>query len=485
MTRMSDAIVITSRSEKIKDPFVLRVHEHARQRGVPLELVRILGAIRLVCRNSDVDQYDNDIHTLITEEDTRHIRQFLRQSQFSDAEMNDWFEQAENLGYRATSDGVWHPEDDVTMCERCEDVVLIDEAGAVVTARNGSISNSREQNWCESCRNNHTFYCEQSDQTYSLSNFSCDQTTWGNTICGEWANYNDWYCNDEGEWSEDSPEDEEEDEFGIPDYHGADRNWSCHTATKSLRPFYGFELEVEFDSSVRRKEFYDSEVKCDEWCAERDGSLSDDYGLEIITRPIALDELREPGNLLEKITLALKDYDAGDGGQGYGVHITSNVNRFTYDHQQRIVDLIVDMKPLSEFIARRAQTDYYVYKKDGNKHDAVAPRDNGSFEFRIFRSTVDFAMLMSYVEYLEAAFEWTFDPAREFTGPLAMSLFRRWFLQQPEKFPYLTKRFAPITKEIQICASQSSNQPVQRLPKLGFVPALLQTLTAQGSRTAA
>ena len=196
-----------------------------------------------------------------------------------------------------------------------------------------------------------------------------------------------------------------------------------------------------------------------ELTAERDGSLDDEEGLEVISRPFSLAELRQHRNPLQlAMALAEERYDvASPCPGGYGVHVTTNAQRLTLDHRARLVDATYDMRALTEFVAgRKCDQDYYNYRnklsRDASKYSAINERSDGSFEFRVFRGTADWQVLLSYVEYVDALTEWTRNPGNPTRGPVGQALFRAW-VHATGRYPTFSRRFTTtLTKEELACA---------------------------------
>ena len=126
----------------------------------------------------------------------------------------------------------------------------------------------------------------------------------------------------------------------------------------------------------------------------------------------------------------------------------------------RLVDATYDMRALTEFVAgRKNDADYFNYgnKKDrrGDKYTAIHERPDGSFEFRVFRGTPVWQVLLSYVEYVDALTEWTRNPANPTQGPVGQALFRAW-VHSTGRYPALSRRFTTtLTQEALACALPS------------------------------
>jgi hypothetical protein len=408
------------------------------------DLFGVLEAVRFICRHPDAEQYKTDIETIAdSAHETHDVIRWLQASGFDRGDICDWFKTAEDNDYIRTEDGHFAAKDVCSYCDN-DDVYYYSDDGfssVIVSLRNGRWNS---ETWSESAIENNAFWCDVSEEYYSCTAFDRASTVTGLDICAQWAQRNDWYYHvDENEWSREPPDDEDNDS-GIPDYHDAVRRWDLTIANRSTRAFYGFEIEVDFPNSDDRREFWGSHLACDDsFCGELDGSLDDDTGLEIISRPFAMDELRTPNNRLKNMLAEARREGAHVNDRNYGVHITSNWGRLTNDHKNRLCEAVCSMRALSVFVSRRYSPTYAEYTPyDGDKHVAMNRRDQHAVEMRTFLSTTDWPMLMSYVEYLDALTEWTRSPLNPIAGALAPAQFRAWVRSRPD-YPHLARRFAP------------------------------------------
>ena len=424
--------------------------------GVCPQLTRVLGALRPLCRNPNADAYTRDMRAL-TEQDPANIVQWLEDSGFDSTASDAWFTTAEETcGIYRTEDG-WFT-DRTFFCELHE-VWYSRRTQAhevVVRWRNGVRTT---ETWSDDAVEEAAFYCDGSQRYYASSAFDAGRTADNDTVCEAWAELNGYWSDGDGYWRNDDPDDE--DGCPIPSYHDANRLWSVETARLAAVAYYGLEIELCFESAGDRLDYYEElDFPTVDLTAERDGSLDDDEGLEVITRPFTLPELRQHRNPLEQAMEAANRYDvACPSPSGYGVHITTNAQRLTSDHRRRLVDATYDMRALTEFVAgRKSNPEYYSYNKGcrgGEKYTAINERSDGSFEFRVFQGTPDWQVLLSYVEYVDALTEWTRNPANPTQGPVGQALFRAW-TYATGRYPALSRRFTTtLTQEALACALPS------------------------------
>jgi hypothetical protein len=417
------------------------------------ELFKTLGAFRFLCRCPGVEQYDEDMQTLASEPtEVGTIVDWLIASGFSQVEQDEWFAAAEARDLITTADGFFAPKDACSWCDHAEEYYLEGAFNEVRVHR--EYRSWRTETWHEDALG-YAFFCDISQEWYAGSEFTESTTAGGSTICEEWAVQNDWFYSEQQDGWTDEPDDDssdDRDEYGIPSYHSAERNWSYMLANRSTRAFYGFEIELLFSTTRKCVAFY-GDYLADEpdVCGERDGSLDDDRGLEIITRPFSLEELREPGNRLETLLANAAAYgaDPTEGDECYGIHITTNWGRLTSDHQDRMRAMVYEQRQMTIWVSQR-ETSYAEFNPDkGSHHTALHIRSRDAAEMRTFQSTLDWPQVMSYVEYLDALAEWTRNPARPINGPLVGPAFRAWVRSHPS-YPHLAARMRNLKKTVEV-----------------------------------
>lgn len=372
-------------------------------------------------------------------------------------------------------------------CEHCE-------AGELhVNAVRVNVSLSRTENWCEFCVNDDTFTCEISDRVYSYNHFSPGETVNGYTICEEYAAANGWVQNDDGQWTDD-PDDRCYGDSGIPEYHNARRPSfvAPEVFISHEQRTYGIELEVHFPSFDDREQFFQENFKpsglsnCGNFCAELDGSLDDECGLEVISRPFALAEYYADDAPWARMCKMLYDYGAVGWPMRdtYGMHVNVDVrslgmtksDAFHNDAllRQRMAAvnaMLVNNRELTAKLAGRylpyetsVPTVYHQgamkAQKLQNLHDSAtqldsryvfATRKNKTvMEVRIFGSNVRFAGIRRNIEYVDSLLAYTQLSNTRLFGDMTFSAYWRW-LRRPEncyRWPYLAAYLDPkVTNE--------------------------------------
>lgn len=444
----------------------LSIHEDRRrvavfQRAQPdvlPDLARALCAFRLLCRKPENETCVQDARALSgSEADT--VDAWLEASGISSNHQEAWFAQArDRYGIQVTEDG-WFTDrsffcglHEVWYSKRTQ------AHQVAVRCRTGIWDT---ETWSDDAVEESAFYCDGSQRYYASSAFDAGRTVDGDTVCETWAELNGYWSDDDGHWRYGDP-DEDDDGNAIPAYHQADRAWSVATARVAAIAYYGLEIELCFENEHDRLDYYEEMgFPTGDLAAERDGSLDEEEGLEVISRPFTLFELRQPRNPLQRAMELAERYEVvSPCPTGYGVHVTTNAQRLGRDHRRRLVDATYDMRPLTEFVAgRKNDADYYNYgnkvSRGGCKYTAINERSDGSFEFRVFRGTAQWSVLLSYVEFVDALTEWTRNPANPTHGPIGQALFRAW-VHATGRYPALSRRFTTtLTKEALACALPS------------------------------
>jgi hypothetical protein len=448
-----------------------------------------LDGVRKICRNQEHEQYGEDIELIGDENlDADDVREMLVASGFTNEDAERWFAYADyEKRYVVSAEGNFCAKSGLNWCERYEHYTEED-------TNNVKIARNSYEDWSTSACEEYAFYCDVSEQWYYERVYSQACTDDGRTICHQYANENDWYWHEGADHFATYPEDEDEeededDEESIPSYHSGWRNWDdiLTVANRSTRAFYGFEIELDFVGDTSRAEFNSTYLQGNAsryFCGERDSSLDDSTGMEIITRPFSLQELRSDDCKLRELMRHVRMAGADGDEDNYGVHVTTNWGRLDQQHKNRMRDMVYRLRSLAEFIARRKGTGYCNYEnkdKASGHHTAVNVRDRYAVEFRIFQSTTDYNVLLSYAEFVDAVTEYTRDPNRVVEGPLAASLFRHWVVLGGQ-YPALAKRFpTPSCKELLPCALPSSNRPIEPSPKTPYEPASSPTLMVADS----
>jgi len=210
--------------------------------------------------------------------------------------------------------------------------------------------NRTEISICTTCSENSTFvwsdamdiFIKRSDSMdYYATQYAYDMGTsdlvtrrWANSNSNViWNDVNSFYYHEsisldsndrEDEYSDDGDDDDDD---GLADYHDSNRNFEIHQVNPHAiyrnMPPLGLELEVyaseRWNAVQSMRNFRDA---IGEIILERDGSLSEEHGFEIITDPLGYTEWQMMGpKLCEKAKKTCVAYQHPDDNN-YGIHIT-------------------------------------------------------------------------------------------------------------------------------------------------------------------
>jgi hypothetical protein len=407
-----------------------------RARGVAPETVQELCAFRGVCGEPDVEQYDEDIATLgSANSSASDVRCTLRDSGFEDDAINAWFERASELDFVCTEDDYFGAEDETWTSDLSGDRYYgtSDQLKIYTASHDWEYRHESDGQY---------FWCHGSDRYYDSEIYTESSMPDENSVCAEWAEHAGWYY-DGVYWMSERPEseDEENEDEELP-WHGI-RYWSTVAACNRWEPTFGFEVEMDLDNRLEARANHND---LNNVVIEHDGSLDETIGAEIITRPFSYLELHKDDNPLRTMLRTLKRHHNARvpdrKEMEYGVHITTNVHFLSYDARQRVYAMTQcrALQPLIDFIVRRPQNSYCPRKDFVNEGHwyAINQRNKDLWEFRMFQSTLDWNILLSYVDFIRAVFDYC-KVERVFNGPLAASLFRHWVCQEG-KYPHLAAR---------------------------------------------
>lgn len=227
----------------------------------------------------------------------------------------------------------------------------------------------------------------------------------------------------------------------IPAYHEVDAEWRDQPIKDKSKLLFGIELEI--DSKFRRKTCTVAEELG--FIGEDDGSLDEELGIEIVGKPMELEEIRKEAGpwmqFLKKVrTHVPKDFD----DSGYGMHVSVSRESMSLTHQIRFVYFIHMNEPLCEVVAGRENYEWAnFYPKeldesalDCEKYEAASVRGKHRIEVRIFKSTKDPKRFIVNVEFCAAVVEFTKDDRDK--SQLNSINFREWLTGNRKKYPDLS-----------------------------------------------
>lgn len=291
------------------------------------------------------------------------------------------------------------------------------------------------------------------------------------------ADEDDMNCARQQEYGPD--EDDEDDGDYLPGYHSSSRRFS-HKNASGKYPSIGVELEVCASGSrgavlseLRRQYAVPGEL-----ILERDGSLDDDYGFEIVTNPMGREEWEQfaPTLLRRLVDLDVRGYQE-PAGRGYGIHVNIGREHFSPLAEARIMMFLTAASNV-DFVRSVAQRSY-IYNADYDIGSVRSPNvgavgrylfdvsqripgtsryyrrkiyGRGKFcpvnwksspevaEFRIFQSTLNEDSFMKNLEFVWALHAWT-KPEAATGNSYDYKDFVTWLAapQRRAEFPHLLK----------------------------------------------
>lgn len=344
------------------------------------------------------------------------LKQYLAAA-FTKADITDRTEEVFNwlVAQDIIDENVWVLDDDgqylirdkeAFTCERCGSVHRYEsDLQSVIVNRRGD-----EEMWCEDCRDDNAFYCEYLCNWYASRNFSQVRVE-GASVCYE-ENEDDLYYweSDEMYHWDSEPDEDEEDESGRSEYHGADRShWKTNDPNFDL---FGVELEMCANDTSDLPNIC-NEARCQGFLAETDGSLNASRGVEIVGFPMPLKDFRN-GAWKDFIASVQGKAKAWQMGKGYGIHVSIGRHTLTLTQQAKFIRFFVENQTFCEKIAGRESSTWANYKLNGwasvrnpylDRYDAASIRDRKRIEVRIFRATLKWSSFLKNVQFVAALVE--------------------------------------------------------------------------------
>jgi hypothetical protein len=328
--------------------------------------------------------------------------------------------------------------DNLEYCERCEERGRNVET-STVNARGG------EQQWCDCCRDENSFWCERCEENYSDYYSSTHVRRYG-TLCDSCCEHIGTFvcceCNDVWCVEDISNEEDDSDDWicnncitnGRRFIHGysykpfPNFKVANNQARKSDTLYFGLELEVERDNSnVDVGKMAEKIVNEDVYYMKNDGSLN--HGFEIVTHPMSFEFIQETKAtifkpLLDKLIEAgYRSYDS----KTCGIHIHLTKKCFSTWQLYRFIKFFLDNRDFVTAISQRKieqldrwatieeeSNDSIIYKakkKSGNhrRYSAVNLQNDKTIEIRIFRGTLNYLSFLKNIEFCYALFNFSRD----------------------------------------------------------------------------
>jgi hypothetical protein len=329
--------------------------------------------------------------------------------------------------------------DDIPYCERCEHREPDMDTTTVATGGD-------DQEWCDCCRDDHSFWCERCEQSFSDRHHSYTRVRTMGIMCEDCCDrVGTFSCEECGDtWPDDDRAYDEDNEDDYICNHCAN-NGKRHIHSYSYKPaplfrtasnqkmksdtlYFGLELEVERDnSSIQVGKMAEDILNEQVYYMKNDGSLNN--GFEIVTHPMTFEFIQEHKAdvfkpMLDKlISAGYRSYDS----KTCGIHIHLTKKCFTTWQLYRFIKFFLDNRDFVTAISQRnieqlerwatieeESNDSIVYKakkKGGNsrRYSAVNLQNDRTIEIRIFRGTLNYLSFLKNIEFCYALFNFSRD----------------------------------------------------------------------------
>ena len=302
-----------------------------------------------------------------------------------------------------------------------------------------------KESWCQECAESNSFECSECGCRYSEEDYNSYTTYNGYVICEDCYESDYFTCERCGEIFHLDDRCVVDDEYYCSDcydamhlgdvrnYHHNPELFFHHIDGEDTKRYIGCEIETE--DIHRDSNTYQERIECtkkhgdDEFYIYqmRDGSL-DDTGIECITQPMSkkfFDKFNFEGWMKDLVELGARSHDTSDCG--LHVHLSREWFGSTIDMQETIAGIVIDimgkLKPQLQTFSRRKNTQWCHYpdeaefnsskieainkakeerfytnykkeiKKVGKKcygrYECLNTTNNNTYEFRIFRGTLN------------------------------------------------------------------------------------------------
>lgn len=362
-------------------------------------------------------------------------------------------------------------DDCARFCERCEST----------TSENDSYVVSGRNIWCQDCRDEHAFFCNQCNEYYD-QNYVSNHYFDGSDYCENCINEVAEWCEHCDEWEYENRRCEdhrrENNEYSIHQYsykpnpiflgkdkHSLYMGWELEADTK----YHNQDEASDYVSTILEKENNLAYLKAD-------GSVS--RGFEIVTHPIAHNELRGM-NLdpyWDTIERLRTDYQfrSWDSDASCGLHIHLSREGFSNGaHLHRFLQFIYRNPEMMMKFAGRKSDDYatfqdiwrydeydrpyrtYAHKLDyvpsrphtfnrrgSTRGSAVNTNNEHTIELRFFRGTLNKKGILACLDMAHAGVEYTrlLNTRDVIAGMLSWDMFYEWVSDNNGIYPELYDR---------------------------------------------
>jgi len=360
------------------------------------------------------------------------------------------------------------------VCTKLEDAEfrLCDECGTMQAAGNFNFSSWHGIAFCGQCCDQRWSYSEVMDdyihaeeaQTYYPTQRAYDRDERDVLVADwvrqqddiRWSDYADAWVHGNVEIAEDYDDEDDEDEDrpvgswvadGLADYHDASRNFRTFNRNDKKpflkAPAIGLELELyapnrKHTVGMLRYEFSQSKSCFGTLRLERDGSLCERHGMEIITDPLGYTEWQIMGKPLCE-ALQNDGCIAYKAEGNYGIHLTVHRDHFTPLQEARMLLFMSSVQNRNFMMAVAQRRGIYapdlemgsmtIAQQKIRQIGGLGPQNGSSkkiygrgkyapinvkqdlLEIRVFRATLHPESFMKNIEFVYSMIEWLRSPS--------------------------------------------------------------------------
>ena len=300
-----------------------------------------------------------------------------------------------------------------TECAGCGEALRLDDA----TEAGGDF-------YCEDCFEEHFFTCDDCGSIFPIEQENnagdrrlcctcfderyCPCESCGEAVCIDDAIYSEqddtYYCPDC--FASREPEGVEIHEYSYKP------NAVFHDCGESSKLYFGMELEYNADrkdkiTSIKpASELLESDIY-----VKTDWSIS---GYELVSHPRTLSSWKE--YIANTYASVLQDIESNGGevDNGTGIHIHVSKSAMSDAHKARFAMLVNNFSNLSAFVACRPATEYQRYFvkteedfENASRYEAVNWYNSATVELRIYKSSFDKNVILSYLQHAHAVYQYT------------------------------------------------------------------------------
>ena len=334
--------------------------------------------------------------------------------------------------------------EEFTECAGCGEALRLDDA----TEAGGEF-------YCESCIEEHFFTCDDCGEIFPIEQENnagdrhvCDTCFNENYCvcesCGEVIRVNDAIYSERNDayfceycYNERGPEGVEIHEYSYKP------KAVFHDCGENSKLYFGVEIEYNAD----REDKIDSiepaaSLSENDIYVKTDGSIS---GYELVSHPRTLASWKE--YLANTYASVLQDIESngGDVDNGTGIHIHVSKSAMSDAHKARFAMFVNNFSNLSAFVARRPATEYQRYFEkteedfeNTSRYEAVNWYNGATVELRIYKSSFDKNVILSYLQHAHAVYQYTKQDIR--ACDMTVSDFISFVNARKETYPDLAER---------------------------------------------